>query len=59
LYGIFSFLGDIGKQLKDYTVLQLDEVKNENNICKSHSITSSTYQCLWFRLHTPQNNTRT
>jgi hypothetical protein len=27
LYGIFCFTGDSGKQLKDYTVLHLEEVK--------------------------------
>jgi len=60
LFGIFSFFGDCGKQLlKVFKVLQLEEVKNKNNICKSHSIRSVTYQCLWRRLYTSQNNTRT
>jgi len=59
LYGIFSFPGDSGKELKEFTVLHLEEVKNKNNICKSQSITSVTYQCLWRRLYTPQNNTKT
>jgi len=51
LYGIFSLLGNIDKQLKDYTVLQLEEVKNKNNICKSHNITSITYHEIDYTHH--------